>query len=88
MLDILFTKFMTNVIHLIISSWFFLSEMETFEVFNIAFSTQPPVYYPGQPVTGYFNLNLKKDMKVRNIRIEMAGKAFVSLENQFELKKL
>ena len=54
--------------------------MDDIEVYNVTFSTQPPVYYPGQPVTGYVNLKLKNDMKVRNIRIEMAGKAFVSIK--------
>jgi len=51
--------------------------MAMFEIYNIVYSTQPPVYYPGQPVTGYVNLKLKEDMQIRNIRIEMDGKAFV-----------
>jgi len=51
--------------------------MGTFEIFNITFSTQPPVYYVGQAVAGCVNLNLKNDMEVRNIQIQMTGKALV-----------
>ena len=61
--------------------------MAMFEIYNIVYSTQPPVYYPGQPVTGYVNLKLKEDMQIRNIRIEMDGKAFVSLDNRPLLRK-
>ena len=53
--------------------------MGTFEIFNITFSTQPPVYYVGQAVAGCVNLNLKNDMEVRNIQIQMTGTALVSI---------
>lgn len=52
--------------------------MGKLENLSIAFSTQPPVYFPGQLVSGTVNVTLNDDMKMRNLRVKFQGKAKVS----------
>ena len=45
--------------------------------FEIVYNTQPPVFFPGQAVSGVLNVTLNDDMKMRNIRLKFQGKAKV-----------
>ena len=58
------------------------SIMGKLETFTVVFSTQPPVYFPGQTVQGVVNVTLNEDMKMKNIRLLYQGKAYVSLESE------
>ena len=56
--------------------------MGKLETFTVVFSTEPPVYFPGQTVQGVVNVTLNEDMKMKNIRLLYQGKAYVSLESE------
>lgn len=51
--------------------------MGKLEHFAIVFSTQPPVFFPGQTVHGVVNVTLNEGMKMRNLRVKFEGKAKV-----------
>ena len=52
--------------------------MGKLELFNIVYTTQPPVFFAGQAVTGVVNIKLKDGMKMRNIRLNFKGEAKVN----------
>ena len=47
--------------------------------FSIVYSTQPPVYFPGQTVSGVVNVTLTEDMRMRQLRLMFKGEAKVGL---------
>ena len=51
--------------------------MGKLETLEIVYSTQPPVYFPGQKVSGVVNVTLNDEMKMRNIRVKYSGMAKV-----------
>ena len=52
--------------------------MGKLDLYEIVYSTQPAVFFPGQPVTGVVNVKLNDGMTMRNLRLKFEGKAYVS----------
>ena len=53
--------------------------MGKLDLYEIVYSTQPAVFFPGQPVTGVVNVKLNDGMTMRNLRLKFEGKAYVSI---------
>ena len=51
------------------------SAIETFEV---KLDEVNRVYYPGESVCGRVNLTLKEDLKIKELRLECTGEAYVN----------
>ena len=51
--------------------------MGKLETLKIVYSTQPPLFFPGQVISGFVNVVLNEPMEMRNIKLKVEGKAYV-----------
>ena len=62
--------------------------MGKLDLYEIVYSTQPAVFFPGQPVTGVVNVKLNDGMTMRNLRLKFEGKAYVSITTKGGSRRL
>ena len=47
--------------------------------FNIDFTVQPPVFFPGQQVSGTISIYLKESMDIEHLRVRLLGECRTNL---------
>ena len=50
----------------------------TIETFEVQLDEPNRVFYPGETVSGLVNLDLKEDLKIKEMRLECRGEAYVN----------
>ena len=50
----------------------------TVETFEVKLEEVSRVFYPGESVCGRINLKLKEDLKIKELRLECRGEAYVN----------